>query len=97
MDREKDIGFVKEVPAFHELQSVLVHRDDMVPMAAPEQTRGSTERVRTRPCRRARKARMERPLATARRGPRGAGPPRSARSGSAWPARPAHGEETETA
>jgi DNA-binding transcriptional LysR family regulator len=35
MDREADIGFVKERPAFHELQSVLVHRDEMVLIASP--------------------------------------------------------------
>jgi DNA-binding transcriptional LysR family regulator len=30
MDREVDIGFVKEAPAFHELRSLLVHDDEMV-------------------------------------------------------------------
>jgi DNA-binding transcriptional LysR family regulator len=34
MDREVDIGFVKEEPAFHELQSVLVHNDEMVLVSA---------------------------------------------------------------
>ena len=35
MDREVDIGFVKDRPAFHELQSVLVHRDEMILIASP--------------------------------------------------------------
>jgi DNA-binding transcriptional LysR family regulator len=48
MDREKDIGFVKEVPAFHELQSVLVHRDDMVLIAAPEHRLVARDRVTVR-------------------------------------------------
>jgi DNA-binding transcriptional LysR family regulator len=30
MDREVDIGFVKEQPAFHELEAVPVHNDEMV-------------------------------------------------------------------
>jgi DNA-binding transcriptional LysR family regulator len=34
MDREMDIGFVKDRPAFHELQSVLIHRDEMALIAS---------------------------------------------------------------
>ena len=35
MDREVDLGFVKEEPGFRELQSVEVHADDMVLIASP--------------------------------------------------------------
>jgi DNA-binding transcriptional LysR family regulator len=35
MDREVDLGFVKEEPAFHELQAVEVHRDELVCVASP--------------------------------------------------------------
>jgi DNA-binding transcriptional LysR family regulator len=35
MDREVDLGFVKDVPAFHELQWVDVHSDEMVCVASP--------------------------------------------------------------
>lgn len=35
MDREVDLGFVKDEPAFHELQSHDVHTDEMVCIAAP--------------------------------------------------------------
>jgi len=35
MDREVDLGFVKEVPAFHELEWVEVHSDEMVCIASP--------------------------------------------------------------
>lgn len=35
MDREVDLGFVKEAPAFHELQCVEVHSDEMVCIASP--------------------------------------------------------------
>ena len=35
MDREVDVGFVKEAPAFHELQWVEVHSDEMVCIASP--------------------------------------------------------------
>ena len=35
MDRKVDLGFVKEVPAFHELQSVEVIADEMVCIASP--------------------------------------------------------------
>jgi DNA-binding transcriptional LysR family regulator len=36
MDREVDVGFVKEEPTFHELHSVEVHADQMVLVAAPQ-------------------------------------------------------------
>lgn len=36
LDREVDIGFVKEEPGFRELNSVQVHMDEMVLIAAPE-------------------------------------------------------------
>jgi DNA-binding transcriptional LysR family regulator len=35
MDREVDLGFVKDEPAFHELQWVEVHADEMVCIASP--------------------------------------------------------------
>jgi DNA-binding transcriptional LysR family regulator len=35
MDREVDLGFVKDEPAFHELQAVEVHLDEMVCVASP--------------------------------------------------------------
>jgi DNA-binding transcriptional LysR family regulator len=35
MDREVDVGFVKDEPAFHELQSIEVHTDEMVCIASP--------------------------------------------------------------
>jgi DNA-binding transcriptional LysR family regulator len=35
MDREVDVGFVKDAPAFHELQWVEVHSDEMVCIASP--------------------------------------------------------------
>jgi DNA-binding transcriptional LysR family regulator len=48
MDRERDIGFVKEVPGFHELQSVLVHRDEMVLIASPRHPLTRREKVTVR-------------------------------------------------
>jgi DNA-binding transcriptional LysR family regulator len=36
MDRQVDVGFVKDEPLFHELQSVEVHCDQMVCVASPE-------------------------------------------------------------
>ena len=36
MDRQIDVGFVKEKPTFHELQSVEVHSDEMVCIASPK-------------------------------------------------------------
>src|SRR5215207_7321371 len=35
MDRQVDVGFVKDEPAFHELQSIDVHKDEMVCIASP--------------------------------------------------------------
>jgi DNA-binding transcriptional LysR family regulator len=48
MDREVDIGFVKEAPAFHELQSVQVHSDEMVLIAPPQHPLASREHVRVK-------------------------------------------------
>lgn len=36
MDREVDLGFVKDEPAFHELQFVEVHTDEMMLVASPK-------------------------------------------------------------
>ncbi|HXT71259.1 MAG TPA: LysR family transcriptional regulator [Vicinamibacterales bacterium] len=36
MDRQVDVGFVKEAPTFHELQCVEVHSDEMVCIASPK-------------------------------------------------------------
>lgn len=36
MDREVDLGFVKDEPAFHELQWVDVHTDEMICIAPPD-------------------------------------------------------------
>jgi len=36
MDREVDIGFVKDEPAFHELHAVEVHSDEMMLVASPQ-------------------------------------------------------------
>ena len=36
MDREVDVGFVKDVPAFHELHWVEVHADEMMLIASPK-------------------------------------------------------------
>jgi DNA-binding transcriptional LysR family regulator len=35
LDREVDVGFVKEEPAFHDLQWAEVHADEMILVAAP--------------------------------------------------------------
>ena len=35
MDREIDVGFVKDEPVFHELKSVMVHSDEMILIASP--------------------------------------------------------------
>src|ERR1700761_5909338 len=35
MDREVDVGFVKEKPAFHDLECVEVHTDSMILVASP--------------------------------------------------------------
>jgi DNA-binding transcriptional LysR family regulator len=48
MDREVDIGFVKEAPAFHELRSALVHRDEMILIASPRHPLARRDDVRVR-------------------------------------------------
>jgi DNA-binding transcriptional LysR family regulator len=48
MDREVDVGFVKDEPAFHELQWVDVHSDEMVCIASPRHPLGSKTDVRIR-------------------------------------------------
>lgn len=45
MDREVDLGFVKEVPHFHELRSVEVVADEMVCVASPRHPLGSRDVV----------------------------------------------------
>src|SRR5262245_7674606 len=46
MDREMDIGFVKDQPAFHELNSLRVHQDAMVLIASPGHALARRESVR---------------------------------------------------
>jgi DNA-binding transcriptional LysR family regulator len=48
MDREVDLGFVKDEPAFHELQSVEVHLDEMVCVASRNHWLSSREAVSVR-------------------------------------------------
>lgn len=48
MDREVDIGFVKDQPAFHELHSILVHSDDMVLIASPHHPLARRDKVHVR-------------------------------------------------
>ncbi|HWK10683.1 MAG TPA: LysR family transcriptional regulator substrate-binding protein, partial [Vicinamibacterales bacterium] len=48
MDREVDIGFVKDEPAFHELQWVEVHADEMVLVAAADHPLARRRDVRVR-------------------------------------------------
>jgi DNA-binding transcriptional LysR family regulator len=48
MDREVDIGFVKDEPAFHELHTVEVHSDQMVLIAAPDHPLASRTDVSVR-------------------------------------------------
>jgi DNA-binding transcriptional LysR family regulator len=48
MDREVDIGFVKDAPAFHELHSILVHSDEMVLIASPRHPLARRERVQVK-------------------------------------------------
>jgi DNA-binding transcriptional LysR family regulator len=48
MDREVDVGFVKEEPAFHELRSMEVHADEMVLIASPRHPLASRPAVRLR-------------------------------------------------
>ena len=44
MDREVDVGFVKDEPAFHELQWVDVHSDEMMCIASPQAPAGGEDR-----------------------------------------------------
>jgi DNA-binding transcriptional LysR family regulator len=48
MDREVDVGFVKDEPAFHELQWVEVHSDEMMCIASPRHPLASRPEVRVR-------------------------------------------------
>jgi DNA-binding transcriptional LysR family regulator len=48
MDREVDLGFVKDVPAFHELEWVEVHSDEMVCVASPRHPLADREVVSVR-------------------------------------------------
>ena len=48
MDREVDVGFVKDEPAFHELNSVEVHTDEMVLVASPRHPLAARTGVRVR-------------------------------------------------
>jgi DNA-binding transcriptional LysR family regulator len=45
MDRQVDLGFVKEAPTFHELQSVDVHTDEMICIASPKHPLASRARL----------------------------------------------------
>ena len=48
MDREVDVGFVKEEPAFHELHSVEVFADEMTLVASPDHPLATRPRVTVR-------------------------------------------------
>jgi DNA-binding transcriptional LysR family regulator len=48
MDREVDLGFVKEEPAFHELQWVEVYSDELLCVASPKHPLAGREEVRIR-------------------------------------------------
>jgi DNA-binding transcriptional LysR family regulator len=48
MDREVDVGFVKDEPAFHELQWMEVHSDEMMCIASPNHPLASRTDVRVR-------------------------------------------------
>jgi DNA-binding transcriptional LysR family regulator len=48
MDREVDVGFVKDEPAFHELQWVEVHADELVCIASSRHPLASRSDVRVR-------------------------------------------------
>jgi len=48
LDREVDVGFVKEEPAFHDLQWAEVHTDEMILVAAPAHPLASRADVRVR-------------------------------------------------
>lgn len=48
MDREVDVGFVKDEPAFHELNSVEVHTDEMMLVSSPRHPLAGRAGVRVR-------------------------------------------------
>ena len=48
MDRQVDVGFVKDEPAFHELQSIEVHSDEMMCIASPQHPLASQTQVTVR-------------------------------------------------
>ena len=48
MDREVDVGFVKDEPAFHELQWVEVHADEMICIASPTHPLAARDSVTVR-------------------------------------------------
>lgn len=48
LDREVDVGFVKEKPAFHGLESVDVHADEMILIASPRHPFAARREVRIR-------------------------------------------------
>lgn len=48
MDREFDVGFVKDEPAFHELQSALVFSDEMILIGSPRHPMATRGPVRVR-------------------------------------------------
>jgi DNA-binding transcriptional LysR family regulator len=48
MDREVDLGFVKEEPAFHELQWVEVYSDELICVASPKHPLAGRDDVRIR-------------------------------------------------
>jgi DNA-binding transcriptional LysR family regulator len=48
MDRQVDVGFVKDEPAFHELQSIEVHADRMLCIASPHHPLASRAEVSVR-------------------------------------------------
>jgi DNA-binding transcriptional LysR family regulator len=48
MDREVDVGFVKEEPAFHELQWVQVYSDQLLCVASPRHPLAGRDEVRVR-------------------------------------------------
>ena len=48
MDREVDVGFVKDEPAFHELEWVDVHADELVCIASPRHPLAGCADVRVR-------------------------------------------------
>ena len=45
MDRQVDLGFVKDAPTFHELQCVDVHTDEMICIASPRHPLASRSRL----------------------------------------------------